>query len=169
MEKWTPFRKRNSAQCQHRKRTPKRGPFFGPQNGARLLVKLWKLLLQRLRHASGLFKHEILCRPTFLIWLMVCCLPIYQPRANICNSRPNGTKNKKFLGKVAALKKGVHFKAKVWKKGHAFWSKSVDFYSIFGLLGKAAAWKKGKKFEVSEGDEQNCCLSSLRGAWNEQR
>ena len=37
---WVPYWKRNSAQCQHRKRTPKRGPFFGPQNGVRLLVKL---------------------------------------------------------------------------------------------------------------------------------
>ena len=84
---WVPYWKRNSAQCQHRKRTPKRGPFFGPQNGVRLLVKLWGLLLQRFCawHAPGLFEYEILCRPTFLIWLMVCCLAIYQPRANICN------------------------------------------------------------------------------------
>ena len=37
---WVPYWKSNSAHCQHRKRTPKRGPFFGSQNGARLLVKL---------------------------------------------------------------------------------------------------------------------------------
>ena len=85
---WVPYWKRNSAQCQHRKRTPKRGPFFGPQNGVRLLVKLWGLFLRRFCawHAPGLFEYEILCRPTFLIWLMVFCLAIYQPRANICNS-----------------------------------------------------------------------------------
>ena len=44
---WVPYWKRNSAQCHHRKRTPKRGPFFGPQNGVRLVVQWWRLLLQR--------------------------------------------------------------------------------------------------------------------------
>ena len=61
------------------------------------------------------------------------------------------------------------------EKGYAFWSASVDFHALFGLvggglrrgkracilelwismpflgfLGKAAAWKKGKQFKVSE-------------------
>ena len=61
------------------------------------------------------------------------------------------------------------------EKGYAFWSASVDFHTLFGLvggvcgaekgmhfgarvwismpflgfLGEAAAWKKGKQFEVS--------------------
>ena len=87
-----------------------------------------------------------------------------------------------LLGGGAALKKSLHFKAKVWisvpfggcwlglrsgkkvcilsasvdfhtlfglvgkvcgaEKGHAFWSKSVDFYAIFGLLGKGRGVEK---------------------------
>ena len=62
------------------------------------------------------------------------------------------------------LEKGTHFGASVdfhallglvggisgAVKGHAFWS--VDFYTFFRLLGKAAAWKK------SQNGDENCCL-----------
>ena len=44
--------------------TPKRGPLFGE------IVRAFAAAF--LRHAPGLFEYEILCRPTFLIWLMVC-------------------------------------------------------------------------------------------------
>ena len=54
-------------------------------------MKLWGLLLQRLCawHAPGLFEYEILRRPAFLIWLVVCCwlfinhAPTY---ATVCNA-----------------------------------------------------------------------------------
>ena len=68
----------------------------------------------------------------------------------------------KFLEKAAARKKGMHVGAKVWifmsfwslggdcstQKGHAFWSKSVDFYAFLGFLGKGAALKKGVHFKA---------------------
>ena len=41
--------------------------------------------------------------------------------------------------RFAARKKSMHFGARVWISmpfldGHAFWSKSVDFYALFGIL-----------------------------------
>ena len=32
------------------------------------------------------------------------------------------------------------------EKGHAFWSKSVDFYALFGLLGEGRGVEKGQPF-----------------------
>ena len=52
------------------------------------------------------------------------------------------------------------------EKGHAFWSKTVDFYAILGFLGKAAAWKKGlerKKRKLLFNGRGELGLSSANG------
>ena len=83
---WVPYWKRNCAPCQHRKRTPKTGPvFWAPKRGPPFGEIVRAFAAAFLRLTPGLFEYEILCRPTFLIWLMVCCLAVYQPRANTCN------------------------------------------------------------------------------------
>ena len=85
---WVPYWKRNSAQCHHRKRTPKRGPFFGPQNGVRLVVQWWRLLLQRFCawRAPGMkfFAGLHFWYGSWLVaWLFISHTPTY---ATVCNA-----------------------------------------------------------------------------------
>ena len=64
------------------------------------------------------------------------------------------------VGGFAARKKGMDFGARVWI--------SMPF---LGFLGKVAAWKKGKQFEVSGRGLRKLLfdLSPLRGARIKQR
>ena len=68
-----------------------------------------------------------------------------------------------LLGKGAALKKGVHFRAKVWismplwgcrrglrsGKRDAFWSARVDFHTLFGLVRELRHGKRACILEQS--------------------
>ena len=76
-------------------------------------------------------------------------------------------------GGFAEWKKGMHFGAQVWismpflglsgrvcgaEKGHAFWSKSVDFYALFRLLGGPRRGKGQGVRGFRTGTKKNCCL-----------